>query len=173
MLKGTGAGFEPHAKVSHAMLWQMIYQLAGEPELSTSADAISNDAADAISNDAAGAAPAQPWYAVARSWCLDAGIISSSGSRDPDAPAQRREFVHALYRSHLLLRDANPEACADLDAFSDASDMDSRAAAAFRWAVGSGIIEGDIDVEGGRILRPGSDLSRAELAAILYRYGTL
>ena len=30
VLKGTGKGFEPKAPVSHAMLWQVLYQTAGE-----------------------------------------------------------------------------------------------------------------------------------------------
>ena len=178
VLKGTGKGFEPYASVSRSMLWQMIYQLAGEPDLASGDEATGSngpagESSDSIAAGSEGAASASqsPWYSNAREWCAKYGAALFSGEDGAAIPASRLEFVTALYRFHLRFRDANPESCGDLSVFADAQDLSREAAQAFSWAVGAGIVKGDTDASGERTLRPEDGLIRAELAALLQRYG--
>jgi hypothetical protein len=168
VLRGTGAGFEPRGAVSRAMLWQMMYQLAGEPG---SGDAGGQGETANGESVVPEAAELSPWYAAARSWCLENGIAAASGPSGAEEPAKRRELVEALYRYHRLFRDANPDVSADLSAYADAGELSSEAVEAFSWAVSAGIVTGDADGEGNMNLRPSDGLTRAELAAVMQRYG--
>lgn len=170
VLRGTGAGFEPRGAVSRAMLWQMMHQLAGEPG---SGDVDGQGETGAGESGVPDAAGLSPWYAAARSWCLENGIAAACGPSEAGEPAKRQELVEALYRYHRLFKDANPDVSADLSAYADAGELSPEAAEAFSWAVSAGIITGDTDGEGNMKLRPSDGLTRAELAAVMQRYGEL
>ncbi len=60
-----------------------------------------------------------------------------------------------------------PSASGDLSKFPDADNESLWAADPLKWAVGTGIISGD---ERGYV-NPGNSAVRAELAAVLQRYG--
>lgn len=97
------------------------------------------------------------WYAKAQAWAMAEGV--SDGS-DPLGSITREQLVTMLWR-YL----GSPAAEADLGVFTDSADVSAWALDAVRWAVSAGLLQG----EGGR-LNPGSDATRAQVAAILMRY---
>ena len=103
-----------------------------------------------------------PWYAAGRDWAVANGI---SDGTNMEAPVTREQLAAILYRyASFKGRDA-----ATLErepsAFADAGSVSGWALDAMRWAVGTGLISGS-----NGLLRPQSNASRAEVAAILARF---
>lgn len=93
------------------------------------------------------------YYAPAAKWASYNGIITAyfNGSFGPEAPVTCQQFITSLWR------------CAGRPGGGDGSPSDDTIAAA--WAGASGIADAAID--------PQSEVSRAQAAAVLYRFLTL
>ena len=154
LLTGTSlTTFTPDAEVSRAMAAVLLYRMAGEPEASGAA----------LPADVA----ADSWYAQAARWAAENGLFPAleGGSFRPEESVTREELVTALYRcAGLMGLDPAPSA---RPAFPDGGEVSPWAEDAVAWAAETGILKGD---DQGR-LRPGSGLTRAELAAILQTWG--
>lgn len=137
IMKGDGseATFNPNGKMTRAMVWTVLGRLSG---------------ADV---DGSGSA----WYAKAQAWAMAEGVSDGSS---PMGSITREELVTMLWRYTQ-----SPAAEADLSVFSDSAAVSAWALDAVRWAVSSGLLQG----EGGR-LNPTGEATRAQVAAILARY---
>jgi hypothetical protein len=111
-----------------------------------------------LSNAPAANAVTEPWYQAVWDWGIAEGITDGT---NPTFPITREQLVTILWRLN-----GSPASNADaLNAFTDASSVSDWARGAVAWAVGRGILQGDANG-----LRPGDDVKRSEVAAILRRY---
>ncbi|MGN0163495.1 MAG: S-layer homology domain-containing protein [Candidatus Ornithomonoglobus sp.] len=119
------------------------------------------------------------WGAAYIAWAdskkLFEGFVSIEGTTAAEAAAAigelnltREQVVSTLYRYHLGGSDGQAENDEAIKAFNDTESISEYALPAVRWAVTNGIIEGDDDM----MLKPQTDVTRAETAAILERYIT-
>lgn len=128
--------FAPDETTSRAMIWTILARMHG-----VSTDTI----------------PGAAWHAPGMQWAVQQGV--SDGTNPTDGVT--REQLAAM-----LWRDAgSPIAGADLSGFDDSGSVSGYAESAVRWAVASGIMQGD-----DRMLHPKNTAARAEAAAIIARY---
>mgnify|MGYP000174548925 CR=1 FL=1 len=102
-----------------------------------------------------------PWYQKGLDWSVAKGI--SDGS-NPEKNITREQLAAMLYRYA-----GSPKTTGNLDSFNDAGQVSDYAKTAMQWAVEKGIVTG----KGGGKLDPGSNASRAEVAAMLQRFMNL
>lgn len=110
---GSESTFNPHGRMTRAMVWTVLGRLSG---------------AD-VSGTGSG------WYAKAQAWAISAGV---SDGTNPDGSITREELVTMLWRYA-----GNPVAQADLSAFSDGAAVSNWAEGAVQWAVSTGLLQGD------------------------------
>lgn len=103
----------------------------------------------------------EPWYSTACNWAMEAGI--SDGS-DANGEITREQLVTMLWRYSGI-----PQIDADLSNHPDQDKVSSYALDAMRWAVASGIIQGN---ENG-LITPDSTATRAEIAQIIMNFLTM
>lgn len=137
IMKGDGSetAFNPGGKVNRAMVWMILGRLSG---------------ADVDGSDGA-------WYAKAQAWAIAAGVTDGT---DPDGRVTREQLVTMLWRYF-----GSPAAGADLGVFSDGDAVSAWALDAMRWAVSTGLVNGE-----NNRLNPGEDATRAQVAALLMRF---
>ena len=102
------------------------------------------------------------WYGDGVRYALGRGLMNGfpDGTFRPGADATRAMAVTALWRL-----EGEPEAEVAYQVFSDAEPA-AWYAGALRWAAGAGLVTGFPDGS----FRPGEAVTRAQLAAMLYRY---
>lgn len=148
----TAASFAPNDPLSRAQMCQVIYNMAGKPDVSE----------ETGYSDI----PAASWYAKPIAWCCvnKVAVGRSNKAFEPNAPITREEVADFLYRYIVYQgKDASVEG---LDAFTDAGDVSEDITEAMGWAVGHGIVQGKPD----GTLVPGGTATRAEIAAIMMRF---
>ena len=138
MTGSTATSFAPGDAMTRAMVWTVLGRMDGE-------------------NVEGGT----PWYALAQSWAVSAGVSDGTG---PNDSITREQLVTMLYRQA-----GSPEVgvseLALLGRFADGEAVSDWAEEAMAWAVSQGILTGD-----GDLLRPQATATRAQVAAILARY---
>ncbi|MBQ9121305.1 MAG: S-layer homology domain-containing protein [Clostridia bacterium] len=141
--------FDPAGALSYAMMAQILYNMAGKPEVET--DSTFAD----VELDA--------WYADAVAWAEANGIAAGNadGSFTPDAAIVRADIATYLY-NYARYENVYTADRADLSAFEDVVD----AATAMKWAVAVGLFEGRSETE----LAPDATATRAEVATLLNRF---
>ena len=108
----------------------------------------------------------EDWYADAVAWNARQEIVKGYGALfGPLDDITREDLVTILYR-YAGYSGYNVSAEKPLDSFTDADAVLDYARAAMRWAVAAGLLVG---YEDGTI-RPTNPVTRAEVAAIMYRY---
>ncbi|MEA4961163.1 S-layer homology domain-containing protein [Lutispora sp.] len=109
------------------------------------------------------------WYKDAVLWASENNIASGYGGGlfGPDDNITREQMAVMLYR-YSQYKGYDVTAGADLSGYIDAEDIGGWALTAMRWANDRGLITGRSDKE----LAPKAKASRAEIAAILYRFMT-
>jgi len=154
LMAGTSANtFEPNAKLTRAMVVQILYSMEGKPAVSGAAN-FSDVAADA-------------WYAAAVKWASDNGIVAGMGDGTfaPNANVTREQLA-VILMGYAKAEGKNVSATADLAAYADASSVSTWAEAGMKWAVGSGIISGKtattLDAQG--------TATRAEVAQMILKF---
>ena len=104
------------------------------------------------------------WFAPAVMWGYENGVIKGheDGTFQPNAQITRQDMVVLLYRylgspavSGILLAQ-----------YKDHAQVSAYATAAVEWALENGILQGYEDAT----IRPGNEIIRAELAAIMVRF---
>lgn len=141
--------FSPDMEMTRATVAEALYRASGSP------------AANAASFPDV---PADSPYANAAAWASANGVMSgyTSGLFGADDPVTREQMAAILWRYA-----GSPAAEAGQD-FSDESSIASFARTAVDWARANGVING----KGGNLFDPQGTLTRAQTAAILYRYLT-
>ena len=100
-----------------------------------------------------------PWYQAGLDWAKALGISDGSA---PKEPITRQELATMLWRY-----ERQPEASPDLlQSFTDAAEISDFAKPAMAWAVDRGILQGSDR----HALKPKASATRAEVAAMIYRY---
>ena len=146
-----GAGnntFLPDTTMSRAMLATVLYRIEGSPSVNTAVDF--SDVAEGI------------YYEDAVAWSSENGIMSGYGNGlfGSNDPVTREQLATTLWRYA-----GSPDA-GEVEPFADAADISSYAIVAADWAKVNGIIGG----VGNNSFNPKGNASRAQVAAILYRY---
>lgn len=100
--------------------------------------------------------------AKARTWAINSSI---SDGTNPESPLSRQQLIAMLYR-FAQMQGIELTGTADLSGYPDSGFVADYAKEAMAWAVGNGIIIGTTD---GR-LNPEAPATRAQFAAILYRF---
>ena len=101
------------------------------------------------------------WYEAGQQWAMDKGI--SDGS-DMEGTLTREQLAVMLWNYA-----GSPAASGDISAYADGHATSDWAAQAMAWAVEQGLISG----MGDGSLAPQASATRAQVAAILYRFVSL
>lgn len=149
LMTGDGNGrFTPSALISPAEVLTILYRMEGQPKVSDS------QVLPDLKKNA--------WYASAACWAAEVGIIDGMSFR-PDGNVERQELVRMLYCYARYKKLSTPTAVA---IFSDWNKVREDCVEAMYWSVGAGLVNGSGD---GR-LDPTGALTRAQLAAMVYRF---
>ena len=133
--------FAPNDTLTRAMVWTIIARMSGV--------------------DTTGG---NSWYAKAQEWVITNGI---SDGENPTAAITRQELVTMLYRyAQIKGYDVSVGENTNILSYVDATSISEYAVAAFQWACGSGLTEGD---ENGA-LTPLATATRAQAAAMIMRF---
>ncbi|MBQ8576674.1 MAG: S-layer homology domain-containing protein [Clostridia bacterium] len=147
IMNGTGdTTFTPNAKISRAMLAQVLYNRAGRPAVDT----------DALYMDIT----ADDWFYDAMRWATANGYIldtDGDGLIVPNGEITREEIALILWRYA-----GSPNSTQSLDAFVDTASISPDALTACRWAVEVGIYRGNDEAK----LNPQNTAMRSEAAQI-------
>jgi len=157
-MKGMGDNkFGPNLNVSRAMIAQLLWNMAGNPEPASAAP-FGDVAEDA-------------WYAKAVAWAYENGITKGTGAGfEPELDITREQLAVMLYNYAKLLGKGFTGLWSFQLDFPDAGDVSDWATEAISWMVMNGIINGTTDAEGNTILAPQGDATRAQLAAMVHRF---
>lgn len=146
------AEFQPDSSATRSDLVEALYRMDDSPVMLDEAEftdvAPNTETADAVS------------------WGQAYGIIqeTTSGVFSPDAPLTREQAAILLYR-YADHKDVNLDEPGEIDALSDANQIDSTARDAVAWAISKGIMT--VDNSG---FQPDNMVSRGELAEYLTNY---
>ena len=148
----TAVSFAPGDPLSRAQMCQIIYNMAGKPDVSGESNY--SDISDAS------------WYVQPVTWCCINKIAEGRSDKafEPNAPITREEVADFLYR--YTVYQGKDVSAQELDAFTDAGDVSEDMIEAMGWAVGHGIIQGKPD----GTLVPGGTATRAEISAMMMRF---
>lgn len=144
--------FDPEGTLTRGMLVTILYRLEGCPDVKNFDNLPFDDV------------PYGAWYTEAVVWAASEGIVNgiSETSFAPNAPVTREQIAAIFYRYA-----GSEKVSGTLLNFVDAFAVSEYAYDPMLWAVNEGIITGSY----GR-LSPRDNATRAQIAAILYRYLT-
>jgi len=154
IMNGTSdTEFKPNENLTRAMLITMLYRYEGEPAVDGSAD---------FTDVASG-----QWYSDAIAWATAKGIVTGYGDGifGTSDNITREQLAVTLYR-YAQLKKHDVSKTADLEAFSDSTEISSWAINAMKWANGEDLINGRTTTT----LVPVGTATRAEAAALLMRF---
>lgn len=152
LFNGMGNGtFAPNGSLTRGQMVTVLYRLAGEPTVSGKST---------FTDVKKGA-----YYEKAVTWAQQNGIVNgvTLTTFEPDSPITRQQLVTILYR-YL----GSPATEMDISGYVDLGKVHDYAVPAMKWAVKNGIIN-SYSLQ--RLeLNPLGKATRAQYAAILYRY---
>ena len=152
MMKGVDGSFVPGGTVTRATVIQVLYNLAGSP------DVPENMFADAEGR----------WYADVAAWAGEAGLVDAGKPFRGGEDATRAEIADMLYRyakfAHLPAGTDGGQADAP-----DSASIPADAREGVAWCVRMGILAGDPDGN----LNPGGLATRAQLAKMFQVFSGL
>ena len=151
LMIGTGKQrFAPEAKLTRAMMTQVLYNLESEHAVIT--EKPFTDVAD------------DAWYADAVNWAAQVGVVNGMGNGifAPNVEISREQLAvmmynYAVYKGYSVTRSA------DTSRFTDSADVSSWAQIAMSWAIGEKLFAG-LDTSS---LAPGDGATRAQTAKVL------
>lgn len=148
--------FAPATALTRAMAVQILYNLEGQPDLSSENLGYPYEDVDA-----------QAWYGDAVYWARITGVATGygDGTFQPGDSITRQEFAQMLY-NYAKYKGYDLSAEGDLSTFPDANSIADWAEAAMRWANGNQLINGHDD---GTIDAAGIG-TRAQAASILMQF---
>ena len=151
IVKGVSATeYDPDGTLSRAMFVTMLYRIAGSPDVSGLSAKFTDIDID--------------WAHDAIIWACNANVTKGISATEfaPDLEIDRAMIVTMLYRF------CGSPAVSGSISFKDAADIPDYAKDAVIWATQNGIINGYTD----NTFRPTNTATRAEAAAMLYRFIT-
>lgn len=154
LMNGIGDGlFAPVLELNRAMAITVLHRMAGSPEARSSVSFKD--------------IPESGFYADAVNWGYEAGIIHGTGATTftPDRSITREEMVTLFYR-YAVYTGMDTNTSADLSCYTDIALVSGYTGDAFRWAVDTGLVNGESDTR----LNPRGTANRAQFAVILYRF---
>lgn len=156
-MSGVGDGlFKPNGTVTRAQAVQVLYRMAGSPD-------ISEQPAPSF-KDMEG-----HWAQTAVAWANDAGIVSGIGAESfaPNA-AVIREQTALMFKNYREYSLGEPVTLAGsyINRYKDRGLVSSWAVSAMNWAVQSGVMSGS----GPDTLSPKGNCTRGQLAQIIKNY---
>lgn len=154
LMNGVGDGrFDPNGITTRAQLVTILWRMESQP-------AVKYDAKFA---DVA----ADSWYTDAVCWAAAEGIVNGSGGKfAPHDPITREQLASILWRyAKYKGMDVSVGENTNILSYNDAFDVTGYAYPALQWTCGAGIMNG---TDG--YLQPQGQATRAQTAAILYRY---
>ncbi|MDO4174644.1 MAG: S-layer homology domain-containing protein [Eubacteriales bacterium] len=154
IMAGMGNGtFEPNSSMTRAMVAQIVYHMAGAPEVS----------GDSPFQDV----PSGRWYSDAILWASQNNVVAGMG----DGTFRPSDIITREQYASILYHFANQPAVSGSLDFPDAAEVGSWAADAMLWANQRGIITGT--KKGSTVmLEPKGSATRAQSAMILMHYLT-
>lgn len=153
LFKGmTATTFEPNTPMTRGMLVTVLWRYNGQPKEG------GNFFADVKDGQ---------WYTDAIAWASHNGIVGGVGNGrfDPDGKVTREQLAAILYR----YSGADGAWRGSYASYPDADSVSSWAADAYAWAIGEGLISGNL-INGKTMLDPQGSATRAQVAIILMRY---
>ena len=149
--------FSPTTALTRAMAVQILYNLEGQPDLSSENLGYPYEDVDA-----------QAWYGNAVYWARITGVATGygDGTFQPTDSITRQEFAQMLY-NYAKYKGYDLSAEGDLSTFPDANSIADWAEAGMSWANGNQLINGHDD---GTIDAAGIG-TRAQAASILMKFG--
>ena len=159
VMNGVGDGqFNPNGPTSRAMIVTMLWRLEGEPVVSDTmrfADV-----------------PSDTWYTEAVRWAASEHIVDGYSTERfaPNDNVSREQLATILWRyAKYKGMDHSTTGKVNLGIYLDEEHVSSWAYEGMQWAVNTGLITG----VGNDKLSPETDASRAQVATMLMRYGTI
>ena len=148
--------FAPATALTRAMAVQILYNLEGQPDLSSENLGYPYEDVNA-----------QAWYGNAVYWARITGVATGygDGTFQPGDSITRQEFAQMLY-NYAKYKGYDLTAAGDLSQFPDSESVADWAEAAMRWANGNELINGHDD---GTIDAAGIG-TRAQAASILMQF---
>ena len=148
--------FSPTTALTRAMAVQILYNLEGQPDLSSENLGYPYEDVDA-----------QAWHGNAVYWARITGVATGygDGTFQPGDSITRQEFAQMLY-NYAKYKGYDLTAEGDLAQFPDSESVEDWAEAAMRWANGNQLINGHDD---GTIDAAGIG-TRAQAASILMKF---
>ncbi len=148
--------FAPDKTMTRAMLVTVLWRNAGSPR-----------AGSANFTDV----EAEQWYTEAVAWASENSVVSGVGNGRfaPMSPITREQLATILYRYVAGEGARDPGTDEILNGFPDASTVSTYARTALAWAVSQGLVNGVL-TDGNFYLKPQGSATRAQCAAVLYRW---
>ncbi len=142
--------FRPFDPMTRGMAATVIYRLAGSPAVNT--------------ENPFGDVPKGTYYEKAIAWCYQNGIVNgyADGSFGPENLITRQQIA-VMVRNYAQFAGKDVSSKANLSRFRDENTISDYARSAMEFCISSQIIHG---AEGGTMLYPGSNATRAECAKI-------
>ena len=147
--------FAPYEPLARAQFALILYRMNDTPEVEY--EDIFPDVQDDI------------WYTDAILWAAKTGVVTGytdTGKFGPADKINREQMAVMMYR-YANYKEYESDAPADISGYKDADKVNTFAKDAMEWAVGNGIISGK---DGGTVLDPQGDATRAECATIIMRF---
>ena len=154
MTSAGSAGFLPNGTVTRGTVFQTLYNMAGQPEVTEAASF----------TDVAG-----KWYADAAAWAEDEGLTSGTGTGlfNGDAAITRQELAK-IFADYTASKNIVATEDVDLSTYADADEIPGWASESMATAVSLGILKGSNNQ-----LNPAGTAVRSELAQILLNISKL
>lgn len=169
LFHGTGERiFDPDGGMTRAMVVQVLYNLAGQPDVSyllMTSPTFSEDGEEVIEEPQPAEyfadVPADAWYAPAVAWAFNEGLVNGVSDTEfaPQRNITRQELVALIWRCA-----GRPAPASTVKAYADSDHIHTYAADAYAWAAQQELVW---DTEG--LLLPGIVSPRAETALIFSR----
>ena len=147
--------FAPYEPLARAQFALILYRMNDTPEVEY--EDVFPDVQDDI------------WYTDAILWAAKTGVVTGytdTGKFGPADKINREQMAVMMYR-YANYKEYESDAPADISGYKDADKVNTFAKDAMEWAVGNGIISGK---DGGTVLDPQGDATRAECATIIMRF---
>ena len=156
LFKGmTETTFEPNTAMTRGMLVTVLWRYENSPKEGK------NEFVDVKAGD---------WYEEAVAWAAEHGIVTGvgNGKFDPNGKITREQMAAILYR-YSEYKEFDTSAKGDFGPFPDKEKVSTWAKDAYTWAVGAGLITGNV-INGRTLLDPQGNATRAQVATILMRF---
>ena len=156
LFKGmTETTFEPNTAMTRGMLVTVLWRYENSPKEGK------NEFVDVKAGD---------WYEEAVAWAAEHGIVTGvgNGKFDPNGKITREQMAAILYR-YSEYKEFDTSAKGDFGPFPDKDKVSTWAKDAYTWAVGAGLITGNV-INGRTLLDPQGNATRAQVATILMRF---